>query len=250
MLNYMKAELYKLTRRKYPYITLAVMLALETALVLMIILPDMGNNHVTFANAIGMVTTLLPMGFYFTLFAADMVFSEQYKYNTLKNEVSFGLSRTRIYLGKLAVQCLTSLALCALMLGYYIALCYLVMPHSSADGETLAAVVRILLQMLPLWLGAQALTNMALFVCRNSTVASFGVVLGVFVALPEVIQLMSYFISDKFRLVYSLMLTVHPNNTFTLPALNTPLATTAIGVGWFVGSTLLGIALLRKKEIS
>ena len=39
----------------------------------------------------------MPVGLYLVAVGGDAVFSEQYKYNTLKNEVSYGLTRVQVY---------------------------------------------------------------------------------------------------------------------------------------------------------
>lgn len=248
MLNYMRAEGYKVLRRKYPYIFLAVMLALETALALLIVLPDFGNNHVTFGSSIGIIGMLLAIGPYLTLMVSDMVCSDQYKYNTLKNEVSFGLSRSRIYLGKLAVQVILGVSLCVILLGYYIGLCYVLMPHSPADGEMLKDVLRMALQSLPLWLGSLGLGHLMLMLCNSSTAGSFTVA-GILAILPQGFHLLGVFVHEGFRVAYSLMLTTHLGDMYTLPAFNTPWTILAIGLGWMAVTTMIGLFLFRKKEI-
>lgn len=50
---------------------------------------------------LSIVTTGLSMGYYLTMIVADMIFSDEYKHQTLKNTVSYGISRVKIYLGKL-----------------------------------------------------------------------------------------------------------------------------------------------------
>ena len=123
MLNYIRAEVYKLARRKYTWIFLGVMLLLESLLVAAWTYTNFMGNHVDFYTGAIIVLSLLPMGFYAALLTSDIVFSEQYKHNTLKNEVSFGVPRGRIYLGKLLVQLGLSVVMCAVMIGYYLLLC-------------------------------------------------------------------------------------------------------------------------------
>ena len=63
----------------------------------------------TFQNTAQMVALILSVGLYATLLTGDIVFSDQYKNNTLKNEVSYGVPRVRIYLGKLIVAILVAI---------------------------------------------------------------------------------------------------------------------------------------------
>ena len=101
MRNYLAAECYKTFHRKYFYIVLAVCLGLELVLLGGCWLTlSWGNPNVTFSSTAVLVPFLLGMGLCAPLITGDIVFSDQYKHNTLKNEVSYGVPRARIYLGK------------------------------------------------------------------------------------------------------------------------------------------------------
>ena len=94
MRNYLAAECYKTFRRKYFYIILAVCLGLEAVLLWGYWTTwKWGNSNVDFYSTAIMVPFMLSIGLYATIVTGDIVFSEQYKNNTLKNEVSYGLSR-------------------------------------------------------------------------------------------------------------------------------------------------------------
>ena len=95
MRNYLAAECYKTFRRKYFYIILAVCLGLEAVLLWGYWTTwKWGNSNVDFYSTAIMVPFMLSIGLYATIVTGDIVFSEQYKNNTLKNEVSYGLSWT------------------------------------------------------------------------------------------------------------------------------------------------------------
>ena len=119
MRNYLAAECFKTFRRKYFYIILAVCLGLEAVLLWGYWTTwKWGNSNVDFYSTAIMVPFMLSIGLYATIVTGDIVFSEQYKNNTLKNEVSYGLSRGRIYLGKLLVS--TGIAvLAAVVIGIF-----------------------------------------------------------------------------------------------------------------------------------
>ncbi len=50
----------------------------------------------------------------------DTVFSEQYKCNTLKNEVSYGLTRVQVYLARLVVTLLLMIVVFVVTIGVYL----------------------------------------------------------------------------------------------------------------------------------
>lgn len=251
MLRYLRAEVYKAARRKYPYGFLLAMFLCEGLLVAGWAFTNANGNDVGFSTGAGTLAMLLQVGLYSTLLIGDIVFSEQYKFSTLKNEVSYGIPRSRIYLGKLAVECLTALVLCTLVIGFYLGLCWVFLPHDpAADAQTLRAVGYCLLVSLPLWLGALGLVNLLFFQIKNSTVASFAVV-GIFLGAAPLLQLLGALVHPVFTALYSVMLTppmdLAPRMVGDMALLG---RAWAIGAGWFAACTLIGLVLFRDKEIS
>lgn len=190
MLNYIRAELYKLFHRKYFWITLLVMLGLESILVGGWVFINQNGSHVCFDEALHMISYELVLGLYFTVIVGDIVFAGQYKNATLKNEVSFGLPRWRIYLGKLAAQLIAALLLCFVMMAYYVALCRLMLPADGAVSSeaALGEFAAKLLFSLPLWIGAQGAVCACLFSIKGGTGASITAV-ALFGALPVAVQI-------------------------------------------------------------
>ncbi|MFQ9917337.1 MAG: ABC transporter permease [Flavonifractor plautii] len=126
---------YETFRRKYFYIILAVCLGLEAVLLWGYWTTwKWGNSNVDFYSTAIMVPFMLSIGLYATIVTGDIVFSEQYKNNTLKNEVSYGLSRGRIYLGKLLVSTGIAVLAAVVMMGFYLGLCWVLFPHTELDG--------------------------------------------------------------------------------------------------------------------
>lgn len=249
--EYIRAEFFKVSRRKYPYFFLLIIVALEALLAGGWAFTNARGNHIDFSTGAGMLPALLSVGLYCALLTGDMVFSDQYKFNTLKNEVSFGLPRPRIYLGKLFVSCITALLLCVVVVAAYLGMCWVLLPHEvSAVGDTFRAVGFCVLTALPLWLGGQAVVILLFFLCKSTTVASF-LYVGIIAALPSLFKLLGALVSPVFRHIYEIMLTT-PLDTVTgsLGDWGFFARACAIGAGWFLISTILGVLLLRKKEIN
>ena len=178
MLNYIRAETYKVLRRPYTYITLAVMLVLEGIFAAGFAFHNSHSFATPFGGAIVSIVEMGIIGFCMCLLTGDMVFAGQYKNSTLKNEVSFGLSRTRIYLGKLIVQTLLSLAYLAIMMAFFIGLCAVCLPMEGpagfySSGDALIIVGYFLAAGIPLWIGGQAAMCMCLFLVNGEMTSSF-----------------------------------------------------------------------------
>jgi len=194
MLNYIRAEFYKAFRRKYTWIVLLVMMVLECLLAGGFIFINHGGSRVGFSESMMTMLQMFQVGFYATLLTGDIVFAEQYKYSTLKNEVSFGIPRSRIYFGKLIVQFALSLLYCVVMLVFYAAFSWLFLYRDAAEvmANTMWVTGYCLAVALPLWAGMQALTCASMFLVRNSLGSSFTAV--GFLCFPgPVLQIMSMF---------------------------------------------------------
>ena len=106
MLNYMKSEWYRVFHEKSIY-------TFNGTCAAMILLLNIGNGimrqveenfpygttHFSFSILLGSENMLL----FLAMLLGYIVFGEEYKHKTLKNSISFGLSRQKIFLGKVLV---------------------------------------------------------------------------------------------------------------------------------------------------
>lgn len=258
MLNYIRAEIYKLLRRPYAYITLGVMLALEALYASMFAFHNAHSMATPFGGAIVTITEMGVIGFATCLLTGDIVFAGQYKNSTLKNEVSFGLSRTQVYLGKLIAQTLLSIVYLLVMMAFFLGLCALCLPMEPSAGfysarEGLVIVGYFLAAGLPLWIGAQAAACMCLFLIHGEMAASFLYVGLVFVA-ETIIGLVGLFVGGPAGNVLLTLAGYFPRNLLEM-AKEVVGNMTYLGQTWLVGAfwvvvcTAVGLYGFNKKEI-
>ena len=257
MLDYLRAECYKLLRRSYLWTALLVVGGLELALVLLWAWTNGDMVNVTASVGFTMVLYLLSVGYYATAITSDIVFSDQYKYNTLKNEVAYGIPRARIYLGKLFAGALLSIGACVLLLGWYALLCALMLPGDGGALEALKMLGFALLCAFPVWLGSQALYILCFFSIRGNTAAT---ILGICIIalLGQVLTFLSLLLSMPAPALADCLLAVHrllltsPLENFTAAIWDWSRVSWAwlVGAGWCVGTTALGLWRFSRKEIS
>ena len=257
MLDYLRAECYKLLRRSYLWTALLVVGGLELALVLLWAWTNGDMVNVTASVGFTMVLYLLSVGYYATAITSDIVFSDQYKYNTLKNEVAYGIPRARIYLGKLFAGCLLSVVICAVLLGWYALLCALMLPGDGGALEALKVLGFALLCAFPVWLGSQALYLLCFFSIRGNTAAT---ILGICIIalLGQVLTFLSLLLSMPAPTLADCLLAVHrllltsPLENFTAAVWDWSRVSWAwlVGAGWCVGTTALGLWFFQRREIS
>lgn len=250
MRNYLCAECSKAFHRFYFFMALLVTLLGVGVLVFTCWLSyHWGNSGMTFQSTAQMVAVILNVGLYATLITGDIVFSDQYKNNTLKNEVSYGVPRVRIYLGKLIVATVVAIVACVLLLGTYVGLCWLIFPHGEADGLVWQILGYCLAGAFPLWLGGQGVVMACFFLINSNTAAAFASV-GILGVVPTVFQVLGLTLHPVFERIRQFM------PQFMVENLRNVLFDWSyvglcwlVGLAWLVGSTIVGLALFGRKEI-
>lgn len=188
MLNYMKSEWFRTFHRKYLYIMTGCLCALVILASVFLkvnedVMYDMTDYMGTFLLSI--VTTGLSMGYYLAMIVADMMFSDEYKHQTLKNTVSYGISRVKIYLGKLISGLMAGVLVMAVTVAVTVVTALLVFgPDAEFSGHLLNTMLPKLLAFIPLWMGGVAMGTMLLFFFKN-TAATFAF-LGIAMVLPAI----------------------------------------------------------------
>ena len=250
MRNYLAAECYKTFRRKYFYIILAVCLGLEAVLLWGYWTTwKWGNSNVDFYSTAIMVPFMLSIGLYATIVTGDIVFSEQYKNNTLKNEVSYGLSRGRIYLGKLLVSTGIAVLAAVVMMGFYLGLCWVLFPHTELDGMAWQLIGYCLAGAFLLWLAAQAMVNTCYFLVRGTNIAAFTAA-GLLAVLPAILQAFGILFHPAFEVLRQFMPGIMLENLKNMAfQWNYVGLCWAAGLAWLAAATAVGLLAFRRKEI-
>ena len=254
MRAYLTAEWGKAVARPYYRIYLAVMAALAAALALIWWWTGReGMFQGSFGECLSLLIPFFSAGIYLAVIVADAVFSDQYKTGTLKNEVSYGLPRVRIYLGKLLTAAAAGLLLVFLTLLAYAVLCRLFIPAGPEDWQAVQTFLFRLLAALPLWMGALSLTMAAMFNIAH-TVPMLAVVLvclsGLGPVFRRLIGLGPDWLTALAEALYRLTLTA-PLDLADVALWDPAYLLWCWGVGllWSAGSTAVGLALFARRDI-
>ena len=258
MLNYISSELYKTFRRKYTKISLAVIALLcicGNALVRMTF-SIAGRMDSSYPFYLGVM--LMPMCFAILTLVVDAVFSDEYKYGTLKNPISFGISRGEMYFGKLIVEIV--IVACILVVYTASALVFSQLgAHDPIEWQAVSLFLQKTALSLPLWLGMLGILNMLVFAFRSNAlfgmsamlVFSFpGPVLGMLASLrPWLEAIYKLTISRQFSLLTGgagFMIggpAARPVQPEIIPWC------ILVGLSWFAVSSIAGYLLFRRREI-
>lgn len=269
MVNSIRAEIYKLTRRPYFYVLnllCAAFALLVVGCLSYIKFSALSNQDaVNFPFSLNILLMGMPIGLYLVAVGGDAVFSEQYKYNTLKNEVSYGLPRVRIYLSRLVVTLLLMAVVFVVTIGVYL-LASLVLLGIPSDqmamasfGMNAAQSVQMMLQMLgyyvlasfPLWLGALALSIAFYFLIRSSNMAGIAF-LALMVGVPAILDNLGKYVNPMFHHLYHLTLDYMGGLVISAKTMDWTLTGQCwlVGLAWAVVSTAVGLFVFSRREIN
>lgn len=269
MVNSIRAEIYKLTRRPYFYVfnLLCALFALLVVGCLAYIKYTAPANQdaVNFPFSLNILLMGMPIGLYLVAVGGDAVFSEQYKYNTLKNEVSYGLTRVRVYLSRLVVTLLLMVVIFVVTIGVYL-LASLVLLGIPSDEMAMMSLgmntvqwVQMMLQMLgyyilaslPLWLGALSLAIACYFLIRGSNMAGIAF-LAIMVGVPAILDNLGKYVHPMFHYLYHLTLDYMSGVVISAQNMDWALIGRCwlVGLAWAVISTAVGLLVFSRREIS
>ena len=166
MLNYLGAELWRMFHRRQ-------WLALYGGCLALVLLAAVLWGNGTQARAVETLRDLLAAGLYLCFPLAGLTAGDLWRNGTLGNEISCGLPRARIYVGKFLASLAVAVVLLALMLGLYLVVMLALADRSGAE-ELLSAwreLGRGLAVALPRYLGALSLAHALCFTLRTGGLA-------------------------------------------------------------------------------
>ena len=246
MLNYIKAELWKALHHCITWITTAF-LALCTALFGLL----MGSAG--YAELVGGASLTMLTGMLAVPLLVQVVDSNRGE--SLKNELSFGLSRGRVYCGKLLSGLLMGAALCVLLLAGLLVISFPLLSHDDPEAERTALAVLgfCLLGALPVWCGMLALCHAMAAVFPSTAVWMTAYYLTFFVGQPILAALSSLLTGGSLSplvqailMPYTLLMPPYLSDWLTWQY---QLWCWAIGLGWGGVSTAAGLTFFFRKEI-
>lgn len=248
MLNYIKAELYRAAHHMTVYLVSGILLALALAFALMWVGPF------TFPNMAALLSATMPIGLFMAAIMDVVVVSGVHRTGTLKNEVEFGTPRSRIYLGKLIAAFLLAVMLCILVMGSFLGLGWLFTAPGTPEETQVSLVILgyVTAASFPLWLGALGLTHALFLALKNEVVAACLTAYLLLLGEPMtaiLTMINSEVIAGPARVVRSVLLTApfgqyQDDLTWQLMA-----QCWAIGLGWLLASTVVGLWVFRRSEV-
>ena len=246
MLRSIRAEWYKAVRRPYfPILFLTCTLLTVGAVYCLYLIKTQspGITPIGLPFALSLSPLGMVMGLWLVAIGGDLVFSEQYKHHTLKNEVSFGIPRARIYLSRWAAVFLVMLLLYAVLVAVY-TLSALLLLGLDRDPSGLTSGGGFLL------LGGLSLIMAIYFLIASANMAAICYV-ALVLALPPLLDTLGKHISPFFQLLHHLTLSYQLDLLLNVQILDWALIGRCwlVGLGWTAAATALGLFCFSRREL-
>lgn len=255
MLNMIKSELYKTARRPYVYLVVGITCLLILFIVLLFYFSNYSfsaGDRTYYEHIASMLLQVLSIGVYFVAPITDAVFSEEYKHQTMKNTLSFGMPRSSYYLGKLFTQLIVAIISMAVIFAITLGGAWVLLGVSDGAGaaQITQLVLGRMLLALPLWIGALCISNFLAFLIKSSTLYAILYVL-LFALVAPLIQVLGMSLSPVFTQIHEWLIMPQfgmLTGAETLQNMDI-IRCVVVGLGHGLVATLLGLMIFRKKEI-
>jgi len=243
MVKLINADLYKSFHRMYLFIFMAFMAAAS-----IFVNAILAYAHLPLEASVQLILGFLMVPLFLISMFADIVTAEENKEHTLKNTISFGIPRYKLYLAKNISTILVALNVALVTLIAYLASAFLLLkPENNNVSDLLTNfALRIAVALLVYIAAATLATLLATLIKRNSlfTFAYFGLLI-----VPVVACKLLGLINPFFSRVQNVMLYTQTQIIANVPQaqLMNPVWITLAHIAVFVG---LGIVLFKRQEIN
>lgn len=257
MINYIKSEIYRNLRSKGNYIFIASLIGIGVFLNIVLYLFSKSDPTFPFATtkfAFSALYTSLSLVMYLCASAVSLTWGQEYKNNTLKNTVSFGISKNSIYFSKLLISILYILIVGILVSGAFIISAYILLDNSGI--EELKLLINSLITAIPIFLISITLTNALYSIIEKEMNVVFSWI-SIIIIIPFLLNMLGKKI-ELFKILSSYMPINIIKATFDERNMNLVLGWTTLEgilksiVVAIIGCTacyLIGLELFKRKEI-
>jgi len=256
MLNYIKSELYRIRTSKGTYVMFvlfSVLVILYNIMIYGFKMADSTFPYGTTKFSLGTLSGSLQMLLIICLVIASVVFAGEFKNNTIKNVVSFGISKTQMYIGKYIVTLLFAFILMPVVALMYALSAYILLDNSGS--KYLIEFIKALVINLPIYISCITL-GMALFFAVQNEVTGYWIWGTIIVIVPMVLALIGMkvdLLADIAKwLPWNLVASGKMTDTgyvYEWATFSGAVKSIVSGVGFSIVFFVIGITTFRKTEI-
>ncbi|MGG7142406.1 ABC transporter permease [Clostridium nigeriense] len=189
MINYIRSEIYRNLRNKGSYLFILGSMALVVFLNIVLWIfakNDTSFPYATTKYAFSSLYCSLQLIMIMCVLIVSIIFSQEYKNQTLKNTVSFGISRSSIYFVKFIISIIFSFIAAICVIATFIISAYILLENSGI--EYLATLINSIVAGIPLILFSLVVAHSFYFITEKemNVVACWA---GIVIVIPTLLAM-------------------------------------------------------------
>ena len=253
MRNYLKAELFRNFKRMYFWIAALSFICIGLLGCGVIAYSNYKFNQDIHANiVVGIATLCIPAYTFVLLLFTDMSIVEEIKNNTIKNIGSSGLSRTKMYVGKV-IESILLMLIYTVIVAVVITVVSIIMLGMGDKVEFLDDLKECLLRGVAatfLWGGAITFSMLLAIIVKNSTASTLIYIL-IFMMLGNIMELLGGYINPIFEQIKEYLISTQLGILGTGGELikDAIIKAGVIGIIYTLIFTVIGTIVINKKDI-
>lgn len=247
MINYIKAELYRNFNRLYFWVFTGVLAALSLFINILTIATDSPGISLSMLLDSSLYVLVVPV--FLVAGIVDMVIAEENKNQTMRNVITFGVSRYKLVLSKIIVSIILAFISAFIILAIFFGSAAVLFGIDEGVITVFPMVSIRLLTAVPLWIGAISIGTFLAIAISNNTLFGFAHA-GIFFLTSKIIKLLSFAVSAKFMYINNYLITTRLNSLRAADISTGELWSSAfIGLAYTIVFAILSIIYFNKKEV-
>ena len=252
----MKSELYRITHSKDLYVMIGICSGLVVLMNIVLAISVRRMINFTYATtnfSLGTLMSQVQIILIFAFIVASIVFGDEYKHRTLKNSISFGISRAKIFCGKYLVSLAAAVVSFIVIMVCYIGSAFLLLENSG--NMVVHELFLSMVATIPSAIMSLTLAIALLFVIDNGINAAM-IWSAVVIFIPIVLDVMGRRIELCYKIGNYLPWTMLSRNKVThstfLCVWDTPeglIRCILVGVLSTVVFGIIGVRAFKKKDV-
>lgn len=243
MSKIINADLYKSFHRVYVYVLMAVMVGAS-----IFVNSILAYNKIPLESSFGLALSILVFPLFFISMFADIITAEENKEHTMKNTISFGVSRNKFFIAKNISAVLVAVAVAVVTLAAYTISAWILLKPEKNDMSAVLSdfAIRIGVAMLLYVAAAVLATFLAAVIKRNAmfTFAYFGALI-----LPVYVFKLLNLVNPFFAKVQNVMLFMQVQIIAGVPQAQL-INSVWVALVQIAVFAVLGLIVFRRQEIN
>lgn len=243
MMKIINADLYKSFHRMYLYILMACLAG--TAILFNVLL---ASQKVPLEGSFGLTVNFLTLPILFLPMFADIITAEENKEHTLKNTLSFGFSRTQLFLGKMFSTILVMVAVAAVTLfAYFVSAFLLLRPEQKNLNDVLSNYLLRIGAVFLIYIAAVIFATLLATMFKRNALFTFAYIAGLFV--PVYLCKLLNLANPVFGKIGAYLL-VNQADVLSVVPQSQLMTAVWVALAHMAVFTVLGLAVFRRQEIN